>query len=126
MIPNWRDVLKNAHRLLKPGGELYFSDVYADRRMPQALKEDQVLWEERLQKMKKAKLHRLLAYLTDTERGSANFDTKLSMLRRVAVSVARPTSLSRSTQLVRSPTILGCMTRLPFASVLVGRQVEFV
>jgi len=33
-------------RVLKPGGELYFSDVYADRRMPPALRADRVLWGE--------------------------------------------------------------------------------
>lgn len=32
-----------AHRLLKPGGELYFSDIYADRRVPRALLADPVL-----------------------------------------------------------------------------------
>ena len=36
-------VLRAAHRLLKPGGELYFSDVYADRRVPAALLDDPVL-----------------------------------------------------------------------------------
>ena len=36
-------VLRAAHRLLKPGGELYFSDVYADRRVPAALLADPVL-----------------------------------------------------------------------------------
>lgn len=36
-------VFRAAHRLLKPGGELYFSDVYADRRVPEALKSDPVL-----------------------------------------------------------------------------------
>ncbi len=30
-------------RVLKPGGELYFSDVYADRRLPAALMDDPVL-----------------------------------------------------------------------------------
>ena len=30
-------VLRGAHRLLKEGGEMYFSDVYADRRVPQAM-----------------------------------------------------------------------------------------
>jgi len=29
--------------MLKPGGEFYFSDIYADRRMPEALKKDPVL-----------------------------------------------------------------------------------
>ncbi len=39
-------VLRGAHRLLKPGGEMYFSDVYADRRMPEALVKDEVLYGE--------------------------------------------------------------------------------
>ncbi len=36
-------VFRAAHRLLKPGGELYFSDVYADRRVPQHLRHDTIL-----------------------------------------------------------------------------------
>ena len=39
-------VLKECLRLLKPGGELYFSDVYANRRVPQVLQDDEVLWGE--------------------------------------------------------------------------------
>lgn len=39
-------VLRDAFRLLKPGGEMYFSDVYSDRRVPQSLQEDKVLWGE--------------------------------------------------------------------------------
>lgn len=39
-------VLNDAYALLKPGGEMYFSDVYADRRVPQSLQEDRVLWGE--------------------------------------------------------------------------------
>ncbi|MEZ4461513.1 MAG: methyltransferase domain-containing protein [bacterium] len=39
-------VLKGAYRLLKPGGELYFSDVYADRRVPTDVKNDPVLYGE--------------------------------------------------------------------------------
>jgi len=39
-------VLDEAYRLLKPGGELYFSDVYADRRVPAALMADPVLYGE--------------------------------------------------------------------------------
>ena len=40
------EVFRQAHRLLKPGGELYFSDVYADRRIPQALVNDPILYGE--------------------------------------------------------------------------------
>jgi arsenite methyltransferase len=36
-------VLRAAYSLLKPGGELYFSDVYADRRVPAALLADPIL-----------------------------------------------------------------------------------
>ena len=39
-------VLNDAYDLLKPGGEMYFSDVYSDRRVPKALQEDRVLWGE--------------------------------------------------------------------------------
>ena len=39
-------VLQGAYDLLKPGGEMYFSDVYADRRVPRALADDAVLYGE--------------------------------------------------------------------------------
>lgn len=43
---NKKAVLAQVHRLLKPGGELYFSDVYTDRRVPEALIADPVLYGE--------------------------------------------------------------------------------
>jgi arsenite methyltransferase len=39
-------VLDEAFRLLKPGGEMYFSDVYSDRRIKPELQKDPVLWGE--------------------------------------------------------------------------------
>ena len=39
-------VLRSAYRLLRDGGELYFSDIYADRRVPAALAQDPVLYGE--------------------------------------------------------------------------------
>jgi SAM-dependent methyltransferase len=37
LSPSKPDVLREAFRVLKPGGEMYFSDVYADRRVPAAV-----------------------------------------------------------------------------------------
>jgi len=39
-------VLDSCHKLLKEGGEMYFSDVYASRRVPMELQKDEVLWGE--------------------------------------------------------------------------------
>jgi SAM-dependent methyltransferase len=39
-------VLRGAYDLLKPGGELYFADVYCDRRLPDAVRADPVLYGE--------------------------------------------------------------------------------
>jgi len=39
-------VLRGAQRLLKPGGEFYFSDVYADRRLPAEVQRHPVLYGE--------------------------------------------------------------------------------
>lgn len=38
-----RAVMEEIFRVLKPGGELYFSDIFADRRLPAALVQDPVL-----------------------------------------------------------------------------------
>jgi len=46
LSPDKESVLEQAWRLLKPGGELYFSDVYSDRRVPQNLVDDPVLYGE--------------------------------------------------------------------------------
>ncbi len=46
LSPDKEAVLSEAYRLLKPGGEVYFSDVYADRRVPQELIDDPVLYGE--------------------------------------------------------------------------------
>lgn len=46
LSPDKDAVLRGVQRLLKPGGEFYFSDVYADRRVPEALRNNPVLYGE--------------------------------------------------------------------------------
>ena len=46
LVEDKQKVLNDVFKLLKPGGELYFSDVYSDRRIPRELAEHQVLWGE--------------------------------------------------------------------------------
>ncbi len=43
LSPEKRTVFKEIFRVLKPGGELYFSDVFSGRRVPEHLKDDPVL-----------------------------------------------------------------------------------
>ncbi len=43
LSPEKSRVLAEIFRVLKPGGELYFSDVFADRRIPAELRQDPVL-----------------------------------------------------------------------------------
>lgn len=46
LAPDKNSVLDGIRRLLKPGGEFYFSDVYADKRVPDAVRTDPVLYGE--------------------------------------------------------------------------------
>lgn len=64
-------VFQEIWRVLKPGGEFYIADIVADRRVPQRLQEDTVLWSECLTGA---------AYIEDLRRimGNAGFkDTRV-------------------------------------------------
>ena len=43
LSPDKPSVLREIFRVLKPGGERYFSDVFADRRLPESMRNDAVL-----------------------------------------------------------------------------------
>jgi arsenite methyltransferase len=43
LSPDKLSVLREAYRVLAEGGEFYFSDVYCDRRIPQAIRTHEVL-----------------------------------------------------------------------------------
>ncbi|QEM67457.1 methyltransferase domain-containing protein [Geobacter sp. FeAm09] len=46
LSPDKERVFSEIFRVLKPGGELYFSDVFADRRLPEELRNDPTLYGE--------------------------------------------------------------------------------
>ncbi|CAI2371376.1 unnamed protein product [Moneuplotes crassus] len=46
LSPNKDKVFRQVWKALKEGGELYFSDIYSDRRVPQELQDNKELWGE--------------------------------------------------------------------------------
>ncbi|KAM4636151.1 BLOC-1-related complex subunit 7 isoform 1-T1 [Discoglossus pictus] len=46
LSPDKKSVLREAYRVLKDGGEIYFSDVYANQIVPEEMRKNKVLWGE--------------------------------------------------------------------------------
>lgn len=72
--------MAGVQRLLKPGGEFYFSDVYADRRVPEAVRNDPVLYGECLGGALYWKDFLRQARQSDTDRPLAITDPALAQL----------------------------------------------
>ena len=70
LCPNKEQVFKEVARVLKPGGEIYFSDVYAEQDFPPHLKDDKLLWCEGFS-------------------GALKFDTFLTLVQNLGFSQAR-------------------------------------
>jgi radical SAM/Cys-rich protein len=46
LVEDKEPVIRKIFRILKPGGEFYFSDIYADRRIPEHLRKNHILYGE--------------------------------------------------------------------------------
>ena len=44
LSPDKPSVIREAHRVLKEGGEFYFSDVYVKEPLPEHIRKHKVLW----------------------------------------------------------------------------------
>ena len=85
LLADKEPVLAQVHSLLRLGGEFYFSDVYVDRRLPEAVRTDPVLHGECL--------------------GGALYEEDfLRLARRMGYPRGRSTRLVRSTRIPRPIT----------------------
>lgn len=79
LSPDKPAVFSEIFRVLKPGGELYFADVFADRRVPERFQDDQVLHGECLAgAMYREDFRRLI-------RGLGCLDSRVLSSRRIAL-----------------------------------------
>ncbi|XP_054949314.1 arsenite methyltransferase isoform X1 [Pan paniscus] len=64
LVPDKQQVLQEAYRVLKHGGELYFSDVYTSLELPEEIRTHKVLWGtvNKLESAKKKKKKKLLSW----------------------------------------------------------------
>ena len=91
-----RAVFEAVHKLLGEGGEMYFSDVYADRRIPEALRADEVLYGECLS-------------------GALYWGDALAMIR--AAGFADPRVVEHRALTVENPDLVARLGGIRFASV---------
>jgi len=97
LSPDKEAVMRGAAAVLKEGGELYFSDVYCDRRLSQKAREHEVLWGECISGA---------LYTED--------------FKRIALKVGftDPRVLSQGPIVVKDPKLLEVLGEATFSSVL--------
>jgi len=91
LSPEKARVFKEIFRVLKPGGELYFSDVFADRRIPVALRNDPVLLGECLSGA---------MYVEDFRRTLADFGCKDARIMSSSLLTVDDAALNRKIGMV--------------------------
>jgi arsenite methyltransferase len=96
LSPDKPAILRSVYNGLKNGGEFYFSDVYASRRIPERLQKDKTLWGECLS-------------------GALYEHDFISMVKKIGF--ADPRELSRSEITVGNPKVKEQLGKIKFWSI---------
>lgn len=96
LAENKEAVLRQTYDLLQTGGEMYFSDVYSDRRIPEHLRKHEVLWGECLS-------------------GALYLNDFLSLAKKVGFTDPRMVSINRIT--IRNKELEKLVGNIKFCSV---------
>lgn len=127
LSPNKRAALREAHRVLKVGGEFYFSDIYADRDLPPEVRKNKVLWGEclagALHWKEFVKLAKEVGFSKPRLFSAKKMEIKNSELQEV---VGDATFVSAVYRLFKLPPVMDKPCHVKYEGTLVGQNDEFV